>query len=217
MPRGSCASKQHIQSLLTTDGHVLLLVQTCFVVVYVRHAISPLLTYSVVFFVCLSTCSHSSSIHQPSHLFHTTLLGYEAFFFLLNHPHFYHHILLPTLINTTIVILTVYRLVTTSSSHRHHSIATDENTHSTASAYSTSSTSSLCPGKVRQVQSGLCLELLSQTQDWGWGSDLFCLRCGKYSHTKENYQGKRCYAKVKCNHCAFSQSDKRIGLVPVLH
>ncbi|KAI4941356.1 hypothetical protein J4E91_010801 [Alternaria rosae] len=53
------------------------------------------------------------------------------------------------------------------------------------------------------------IELLSQAQEWGWGSDLFCLRCGKYGHTKENYCGKRCYAKVKCDHCASSPSDKR--------
>ncbi|KAI4628008.1 hypothetical protein J4E80_002144 [Alternaria sp. BMP 0032] len=53
------------------------------------------------------------------------------------------------------------------------------------------------------------IELLSQQQQWGWGSDLFCLRCGKYGHTKRNYQGKICYAKVKCDHCASSQSDKR--------
>ena len=209
--RGACTASCWFESLLTINGHMLLLVHTCVSVAHVRHATSSLLTYIVVFFVCLFTCSHSSSMLPLSHLFHTTLLEYDTFFFVLNHPQFYHHISLPTLIHTH------YRYLNTLSvslSYRHHIFITPSLRTRTRTAQPHRIQQA---PEVQQVQSGLCLESLGQTQDWGWGSDLFCLRCGKYSHTKENYQGKRCYAKVKCNHCASSQSDKRVGLVPLLH
>jgi hypothetical protein len=53
------------------------------------------------------------------------------------------------------------------------------------------------------------IEIASQMQKWAWVSDRYCLRCGKYGHVKDNYRGKRCYAKVKCTHCASSQVEKR--------
>jgi hypothetical protein len=53
------------------------------------------------------------------------------------------------------------------------------------------------------------IEVASQQQEWGWGSELFCLRCGQYGHTKVDYRGKRCYAKVNCTHCAASWVEKR--------
>jgi hypothetical protein len=53
------------------------------------------------------------------------------------------------------------------------------------------------------------IEIASQLQEWAWGNDLYCLRCGKYGHTKDKYRNKRCFAKVKCSHCATSQIEKR--------
>jgi hypothetical protein len=53
------------------------------------------------------------------------------------------------------------------------------------------------------------LEIASQRQTWTWGTDKYCIRCGGYGHTKDNYRGRRCFVKVKCHHCAESQLEKR--------
>jgi hypothetical protein len=53
------------------------------------------------------------------------------------------------------------------------------------------------------------IEIASQQQRWDWGNDKYCMRCGEYGHTKENYRNKRCFAKVKCSHCAASKVEKR--------
>jgi len=60
--RGACTANRWVESLLTIEGHVVLLLHTCVPAAHVRHATSSLLTCPVVFFVCLSTCSYSSSI-----------------------------------------------------------------------------------------------------------------------------------------------------------
>jgi hypothetical protein len=53
------------------------------------------------------------------------------------------------------------------------------------------------------------IEVASQYQDWSWGSRLYCLRCGEWGHTVHNHKGRRCFTKVKCDHCAASFDEKR--------
>jgi transcription elongation factor Elf1 len=53
------------------------------------------------------------------------------------------------------------------------------------------------------------IEVASKQQEWVWGNDQYCLRCGKYGHTMKKYHNKRCFAKVKSSHCAASQVKKR--------
>ncbi|KAG9193755.1 hypothetical protein G6011_03790 [Alternaria panax] len=53
------------------------------------------------------------------------------------------------------------------------------------------------------------IEAAGKHQQWNWGNAQYCLRCGKFGHTKDNYRNKRCFAKVKCTHCAASQVAKR--------
>lgn len=117
---GSCTAHCSFGSSLTINDHVLLLVHTCFLVAHVRHVTSSLLTYPITFFVCLFTCSRSSStLHH--HFLHTTLLRYKALFFILNHLYFYHRILLPTLIHTHRRCL---NSLSVSLSRRHHIVTT---------------------------------------------------------------------------------------------
>ena len=52
------------------------------------------------------------------------------------------------------------------------------------------------------------IEVASKYQDWTWGTNKYCVRCGGYGHTKANFRGRQCYLKVKCAHCAVSQLDR---------
>lgn len=62
-------------------------------------------------------------------------------------------------------------------------------------------------GSLQEIVDGI--EVASKQQEWVWGDDLYCLRCGKYGHTKDKYFKKICYAKVKCSHCIVSNIEKR--------
>lgn len=68
----------------------------------------------------------------------------------------------------------------------------------------------LLPSELKPDDGGLQkvvdnIEVDSQWQEWDWGDDQWCLRCGQYGHTRDDYRGKRCFAKVKCSHCTASQ------------
>ncbi|KAF1828495.1 hypothetical protein BDW02DRAFT_615400 [Decorospora gaudefroyi] len=54
------------------------------------------------------------------------------------------------------------------------------------------------------------VELASRAQKWTWGNDMYCLRCGEYGHTKNNFRGRRCSKKICCMHCRNAKVEKRI-------
>lgn len=66
------------------------------------------------------------------------------------------------------------------------------------------------PAGVRSLQDVIDdIEVTSEDQDWCWGTDKYCLRCGRRGHTREYHNGRRCRAKVECKHCVTSKEAKR--------
>lgn len=53
------------------------------------------------------------------------------------------------------------------------------------------------------------IERSSRRQDWDFGTDKFCIRCGCIGHLDVVSGKKRC--RVKCEHCAASKDKKRQG------
>ena len=61
------------------------------------------------------------------------------------------------------------------------------------------------------------IEVASQYQDWAWGTDKYCIRCGERGHTRGAYNdmgGRKkprpCFTKIRCVHCAGSKDEKRV-------
>ncbi|KAH5308565.1 hypothetical protein HBI55_060650 [Parastagonospora nodorum] len=50
------------------------------------------------------------------------------------------------------------------------------------------------------------IEEASQYQDWSWGTDGYCIRCGRRAHVPGNTDSTPCRAKVQCNHCSASKA-----------
>jgi hypothetical protein len=53
------------------------------------------------------------------------------------------------------------------------------------------------------------IETSSQGQQWDWGSETYCVRCGSWGHARMGFGLRPCHAQVKCAHCAASKEKKR--------
>jgi hypothetical protein len=53
------------------------------------------------------------------------------------------------------------------------------------------------------------IEEASQYQDWSWGTDGYCVCCGRRGHVHGNTNSTRCRAKVQCNRCSASKAPNR--------
>lgn len=53
------------------------------------------------------------------------------------------------------------------------------------------------------------IEISSKSQAWSFGTDKFCIRCGRKGHLHFVSKKQKCSFKVKCEHCAISQKENR--------
>lgn len=51
------------------------------------------------------------------------------------------------------------------------------------------------------------IEVSSKSQAWSFGTDKFCIRCGRKSHLHFVSKKQKCSFKVKYEHCAVSQKE----------